>query len=238
LTGGAVAQKESKATTQEAANQASDPRTSLIDASHEYKSSAQQLAQLQEDEIKKASEKLEQLRQLVADGLVARIELDQGEQALDAIKAKLAATKTQISNSEQLIAQIEAERRAKSETPSLAARSASQKPVSYAAPTILRYRGSTSWSIVNLSGIEAFFFERFGHFLPTSAVGQSATHDRLGLDHRNAVDVALHPDSIEGKALVNYLQSQGIPFLAFRGPIPGVATGPHIHIGNASHRLA
>jgi hypothetical protein len=73
--------------------------------------------------------------------------------------------------------------------------------------------------------------------LPTSAVGQSVTHNQLGYDHRNAVDVALHPDSSEGKALISYLQNQGIPFLAFRAAIPGVATGPHIHIGSPSRRL-
>jgi len=49
--------------------------------------------------------------------------------------------------------------------------------------------------------------------------------------------VALHPDSPEGKGLIKYLQDQGIPFLAFRAAIPGVATGPHIHIGNPSRRL-
>jgi hypothetical protein len=93
------------------------------------------------------------------------------------------------------------------------------------------------WSIANFSGIQSFFSAKFGHPLPTSAMGQSATHNELGLDHRNAVDVAVHPDSVEGKALINYLQSQGIPFLAFRAAVPGVATGPHIHIGNPSHRL-
>ena len=37
-------------------------------------------------------------------------------------------------------------------------------------------------------------------------------------------------------ALISYLQSHGIPFSAFRTAIPGVATGPHIHIGMPSHR--
>jgi hypothetical protein len=59
----------------------------------------------------------------------------------------------------------------------------------------------------------------------------------MGWDHRNSVDVGLHPDSAEGRALIAYLQNAGIPYLAFRGTIPGVATGPHIHIGSPSHRL-
>jgi len=44
-----------------------------------------------------------------------------------------------------------------------------------------------------------FFFETFGRVLPISASGQTATHDRLRLDHRNVIDVALHPDSTEGR---------------------------------------
>jgi hypothetical protein len=103
---------------------------------------------------------------------------------------------------------------------------------------MLRYNGLSGWSLANLGNVQAFFAGKFGHALPTSAVGQSSTHNRLGYDHRNAVDVALHPDSSEGQALINYLQAQGIPFLAFRGAIPGVATGPHIHIGSPSHRLS
>jgi hypothetical protein len=71
-----------------------------------------------------------------------------------------------------------------------------------------------------------------------NAQAQSTTSKKeRGYDHRNAVDVALHPDSAEGKALINYLQNQGIPFLAFRAAVPGVATGPHIHIGSPSHRI-
>ena len=52
------------------------------------------------------------------------------------------------------------------------------------------------------------------------------------------MDVGINPTSTEGQALIAYLQANGIPFGAFRQAIPGVATGPHIHIGMPSHRLA
>jgi hypothetical protein len=52
------------------------------------------------------------------------------------------------------------------------------------------------------------------------------------------MDVAVHPDSAEGRALMAYLQSQGIPYTAFRAPLAGNATGAHIHIGSPSRRLA
>jgi hypothetical protein len=51
------------------------------------------------------------------------------------------------------------------------------------------------------------------------------------------MDVAVQPDSPEGEALMAYLRSQGIPFIAFRHAVPGSATGAHIHIGRPSHRI-
>ena len=79
-----------------------------------------------------------------------------------------------------------------------------------------------------------FFVQTFGRSLPVTALGQTATHDRLRFDHRNAIDVALHPDSNEGRSLLAYLRQTGIPFIAFRGAVPGAATGAHIHIGHPS----
>ena len=92
------------------------------------------------------------------------------------------------------------------------------------------------WSIKEASKVKEFFFTRFNKPLPLSAFGQSDLHTRWGLDHRNGMDVNLHPDSVEGRALVAFLRAESIPYLVFRGPIPGVATGPHIHVGNRSSR--
>jgi len=95
---------------------------------------------------------------------------------------------------------------------------------------------SPQWSLADSRKVENFFFTKFGRPLPTSAFGQSDIHDRWGLDHRQGMDVGLHPDSSEGVALVDFLRAERIPFLVFRHAIPGVATGPHIHIGFPSHR--
>ncbi len=95
---------------------------------------------------------------------------------------------------------------------------------------------SLRWTLADSKKVENFFLTKFGRPLPTSAFGQSDIHDRWGLDHRQGMDVGLHPDSVEGVALVDYLRAEKIPFLVFRHAIPGVATGPHIHIGFPSHR--
>src|SRR5215213_4166687 len=92
------------------------------------------------------------------------------------------------------------------------------------------------WSLAEATKVERFFASKFKKPLPLSAFGQSDLHTRWGLDHRNGMDVGLHPDSVEGRALIEFLRGESIPFLVFRGPIPGVATGPHIHIGNRSSR--
>src|SRR5258705_13940185 len=97
--------------------------------------------------------------------------------------------------------------------------------------------GTGKWKIADAARVEAFFVTRFKRSLPLTAFGQSDLHTRWGLDHRNGMDVGLHPDSVEGRALIEFLRTETIPFLAFRGPIPGVATGPHIHIGNRSSRF-
>jgi hypothetical protein len=94
----------------------------------------------------------------------------------------------------------------------------------------------TRWTLTEAAKVKEFFLSKFNRPLPLSNFGQSDLHTRWGLDHRNSMDVNLHPDSVEGRALVAFLKAESIPFLAFRGPIPGVSTGPHIHVGNRSPR--
>ena len=103
---------------------------------------------------------------------------------------------------------------------------------------LVRFNGGFKWSLKEAPRIERFFSQTFGRSLPVTALGQSDTHNRLGFDHRNSMDVGLHPDSKEGKTLIDYLRKSGIPFLAFRQAVPGATTGPHIHIGKPSNRLA
>lgn len=103
---------------------------------------------------------------------------------------------------------------------------------------VARYNGGFKWSLKEAPYLERYFSQTFGRRLPVTAWGQSATHNRLGFDHRDAIDIAVHPDSAEGKALISHLRNSGIPFIAFREAIAGTSTGPHIHIGKPSRRLA
>lgn len=218
-------------------------RAALIDSTEEYKASTEELLRLDETEASRAATRLEQLRQLFAEGIIARREIEEAEQSLAAAEARLQAARGQIADADRVIAEtkaeIEAIERAAAARQAQPAQIQSAQSSRYSqAATVIRYTGYTSWSVANLAGVQAFFLSRFNRPLPTSAVGQTATHNSLGFDHRHAVDVALHPDSAEGRALINYLQSAGIPFLAFRAAVAGSSTGAHIHIGRPSHRIA
>ncbi len=103
---------------------------------------------------------------------------------------------------------------------------------------LARFNGGFKWSLKEAPSIEKYFSRTFGRRLPITALGQSETHNRLHFDHRDSMDVGLHPDSVEGRALMEHLRKSGIPFIAFRSAVAGASTGPHIHIGKPSSRLA
>ncbi len=173
----------------------------------------------------------------MAEGLIARNELAAAEEELAAAKGKLESTRKQISESDNLIVQVrEAEVAEKKLAQTLASQAAASRKLLQ--PVAMRYSGMAGWALANISSVQSFFTGTFGRQLPISTFGQSNTHNAMRWDHRNSVDVGLHPDSNEGRALIGFLQSKGIPFLAFRGAIPGVSTGPHIHIGYPSSRLS
>ncbi|KAF0247309.1 MAG: hypothetical protein FD167_3291 [bacterium] len=102
---------------------------------------------------------------------------------------------------------------------------------------LLRFVGNGYWNLGMLQELKTSYRTRFQRDLPVTALGQSNTHTKMGWDHSNAADVGLHPGTIEGQWLVNYLKDQGVPFIAFRSAVPGHSTGPHVHVGLASRRL-
>jgi len=80
-------------------------------------------------------------------------------------------------------------------------------------------------------------FHKHSFLASAAAAFTFRLHERMGLDHRDAMDVAVHPDSPEGRALMAYLRGNGIPFIAFWNRVSGAATGAHIHIGRPSLRM-
>lgn len=214
-------------------NELAKLREDFVNATKEYKSSLEKLEQIYEGNVTKAEERLELSKKLLAEGLIAKTQVQENERAVAAAKEKVSETRRQMTNADAQIAGVLVETAA-DEQIAKDLRLARQRLVRTAAFT--RFTGAPGWNLGEAYKIQRFFSDTFKKQLPIAVFGQGAIHDRWRLDHRNAMDVSVHPDTAEGQALLNFLQRNGIPYLAFRSAIPGTATGPHIHIGRPSHR--
>jgi sRNA-binding protein len=210
-------------------------RDEFVRLTGDYKKSLGDLLPYQEREAGRAEEKLGKLRELKKEGLIAQRDVDAAEKTLADARAKVAETQQQMKAADAQIADAlveekAVEQEAKAPPP---ARGKMIRTTAY-----IRYSGTGSFSLSSGAGrVMSFYTQTFRKQLPVSAFGQTAVHNQLGFDHRNAMDVALNPNSAEGQALVNYLRANGIPFFAFFMAIPGSATGPHIHVGLPSHKI-
>lgn len=208
-------------------------REEFVRLTNETKTGLEKLIVIYEAEVKKAEDRLAQSKQLFDEGLVARAQVEENERALASAQEKVTATRRQVTNADEQVAAILVESEAE-KTIAKNLRLARQSLVRTTA--FIRYRGTAGWGLGDAWKVQRFFSENFKRELPVAVFGQGAIHDRWRLDHRNSMDISLHPDSAEGQALLSFLQQNGIPYLAFRSAIPGTATGPHIHIGRPSHR--
>jgi hypothetical protein len=204
-------------------------RNDVIQKIKETRAGAEKLLALHESERQRALERYEQQRDLYYQGLIARNDVFEAEHALAQAMLRVDEDKRWLAETDMAITEAMM-RDELLRLPGLAVGGYSETS------TLLRFNGGALWSLSFAPRIEKFYFETFGRPLPISALGQTPTHDRLRFDHRNAMDVALHPDSAEGRSLLNYLRQAGIPFIAFRNAVPGAATGAHIHIGKPSPR--
>jgi hypothetical protein len=221
-----VNQKEIK----ELSDAASKSRAHLIETSKVYRESLERLQELQKQDEERAAVLVEKNRELLDAGLIAKRQLDEIEQQLIETRNKIAETQKQIDSVDLLVAEVKA-------AEELAKMPAVPQGTYRSTAMLVRYVGASRWAMSDFTKVDAFFRLKFRKPLPVSALGQTDTHSRLGFDHHDAVDVAVHPDGAEGQELINYLRSQGISFIAIRGAIPGSATGAHIHIGPSSKRI-
>jgi hypothetical protein len=205
-------------------------RSDVIQKLKETRTGAEKLLALSEAERQRLLKEYQSHSELYHRGLIARNELLRVEDALaeaarrvDEVKRRLAETEMAITESSMRDELLR--------LPRLAIGGYAETN------TLLRFNGGAPWTLRQVGRLERFFVETFGRALPISAFGQTATHSRLRFDHRDAIDVALHPDSNEGQSLLYFLRQAGIPFLAFRDAAPGSSTGAHIHVGKPSPRL-
>ena len=216
----------------ELAAAAKQSREKLIEASNSYRESLGKLLALQKQDEVRALELVARRKELLDLGVIAKREVEESAAALADSRKKMAETNQRLDEVDQLVAEVIAAEQ-------FANQPSEQQPLDSTQRRVLlvRYIGRNVWSLANdLAKVDAFFTQRFGRALPISAYGQTETHNRLGFDHSNALDVAVHPDSAEGLALQGFLRGQGISFIAIRGALAGSATGAHIHVGLPSRR--
>jgi len=204
----------------------------VIAALADYRAKLEVLLPLYEQELARANEQREQRRELLERGIVSRKEFEATETVVAKAQLKLEDTRRAIAEVDHAMVEATTVR-------AVAALAPLGRGGYEQIATLIRYNGPTAWSLkAGAAKLEQFFLTCFGRPLPVSAYGQTPLHDRMGLDHRDALDVAVHPDSPKGRALMEHLREVGIPFIAAWGVVPGSTSGAHIHVGQPSPRIA
>jgi hypothetical protein len=223
--------KPTRSSQEQLAEKVEKSRAEVISAATDYKQSLEKVISILDLDLKDKTGRVEKFKSLLAEGLISRKELEEAERDLAGVQAKIDEVRGQMGETDNLIAEVKAAEQLDKLAPA--------KPGGYTATAaLIRFNGPAGWAVSDVVKVEGFYTSRFGRALPVSALGQTAVHDRLGFDHRNSIDIAVHPDSAEGQAVIAYLRNAGIPFIAFRAAVAGSATGAHIHIGYPSRRIA
>ncbi len=204
-------------------------RADLIEATHRYQDSLRELLPFYQSTLEQAQARRDKLKILLDQGLIARREIETAEDAVRQAESKITEARRLLDEADLMIAEVKADIEEEKNARLTAGQTRSTG-------VYVRFAGFKPWKLADFGLVQVTFTREFGHNLPISAFGQTAVHEKLGFDHSQAVDVAVHPDSSEGQALMGLLRSSGISYIAFRQAVPGSATGPHIHIGPPSHR--
>jgi len=203
----------------------------VIAATQSYRAALEKVLAIHERELARRNELAELRQDLYERGVLSRREFEEGQRAQLEAQKSVEDTRRAMSDADRMMSEAR--------TAESLARLAPLARGGYEeTPGLVRYNGTAAWSLTgDLPRLQQYFVARFGRPLPISALGQTALHDRMGFDHRNALDVAVHPDSPEGRALMEHLRLAGIPFIAAWGAIPGSTSGAHIHVGQPSPRF-
>jgi hypothetical protein len=211
--------------------QVKSSRTEQLRAARDYKAALERLLTVRENELQRALEQAERTRDLAERGIIARRDVETSERAVADARARIDQTWNEALVAASLIAKVLA-------YDELASGRRLAPGGEQVTDHLIRYQGRRPWTLSFTQSLEDFFRKSFGRVLPVSAYGQTPMHDKLGFDHRHAVDLAVHPDTAEGHAVMDWLRRAGLSFIAFRGAKAGSATGAHIHVGEPSQRLA
>jgi hypothetical protein len=204
----------------------------VIAATENYRAALERVLAIYERELARRNELAELRQDLYERGVLSKREFEEGQKAQADARKNVLETRQALEDTERMLSEARM-------AEALARLTPLPRGSYEEAPGLVRFNGPGAWALVRDTPVlEQFFLNRFGRPLPISAYGQTSLHDRMGFDHRNALDVALHPDSPEGRVFMDYLRTAGIPFIAAWGAIPGSTSGAHIHVGQPSPRMS
>ena len=139
----------------------------------------------------RASDTAARRRDLYERGFVSRRELEESEGVAVRAREQVCDTRRRLAQTDSVLAETLA---------AIEWARAAATTTSVITPGVIGSRDGADLTDAAVDGLDRFFVSRFARSLPVSALGQTPVHDRLGLDHRRALDVAVHPDSAEGRA--------------------------------------
>jgi hypothetical protein len=204
----------------------------VIAATSNYRAALEKVLAIYERDLARRAELAELRQDLFEREVLSRREFEEGRRAQAEAQKNVDETRVAMAAADRMLSEARMAEALARLTP--LPRGAYEET-----PGLVRFNGLAQWTLsLGTPRLQQFFLTRFGRALPISAFGQTALHDRMGFDHRNALDVAVHPDSPEGRALMEHLRSAGIPFMAAWGAVPGSASGAHIHVGQPSPRIS
>lgn len=214
-----------------AQNRLEKTASDVIAATLNYRAALERVLAIYERDLARRNEQAELRQDLYERGVLSKREFEDGLKAQAEARKNVLETRATLDDTERMLTEAH-----------LAEALARLTPLPRGGyeetPGLVRFNGPGAWSLRrDTPPLQQFFLARFGRPLPISAYGQTPLHDRMGFDHRNALDVAVHPDSPEGRAFMDYLRAEGIPFIAAWGAIPGSTSGAHIHVGQPSPRI-
>lgn len=203
----------------------------VVAATANYRAALEKVLAISERELERRSGLAELRQDLYERGVLSKHEFEDGQKAQADAQMKVDDTRRAIADTDRMMTEARVAEALARLTP--LARGGYEERVGLA-----RFNGPAAWVLAeDTPRLQQFFLTRFARALPISAFGQTSLHDRMGFDHRNALDVAIHPDSPEGRILMDHLRAQGIPFIAAWGAVPGSTSGAHIHVGQPSPRF-
>lgn len=178
-----------------------------------------------QNQVERQLARVEDMRKLADGGVIARTEMTPLVEELDRRRRTLDLAQARMRLLEELAKMVQSEENPADDHTTGEYRVAE------------KFAGGGRFSMLDYSRISKAFAGKFGHALPVSAMGMTELHRSLGFDHSGRIDVALSPDTDEGRWLRSLLEKQNLPYFAFRAAVAGKATGAHIHMGPPSMRI-